>query len=364
MSLQVSDAYRQFKGNSYFGSLNGLRCLSVMAVLWHHSPIFESLDNAPLLLMRGFLGVDMFFVLSGFLITTLLIREEIRKGRFSIAGFYFRRALRILPVYFLLVTALSIYYIFLKQETQYAPLVPYYYLFVSNFLTVDIPLLDPTWSLSVEEQYYLVWPLVLLLTMPFRAVRGWVLFAVILFCVTAQIWGMWPGPIYTEHATWALPGGPYSAILLGSLLAVILDKPKGFALVWLVLHNRWSPIIMLGALLVSLQFLPGILTGWPDLIVHLLMVLFLASIVIREDHKMADVLCFVPVARIGVISYGVYLYHMIGLDIATRTISFLGFVNNTTLWVSLVYVLVSIIIAEISFRKYERYFLSLKIKAK
>ena len=121
---------------------------------------------------------------------------------------------------------------------------------------------------------------------------------------------------------------------------------------------------MLGALLVSLQFLPGILTGWPDLIVHLLMVLFLASIVIREDHKMADVLCFVPVARIGVISYGVYLYHMIGLDIATRTISFLGFVNNTTLWVSLVYVLVSIIIAEISFRKYERYFLSLKIKAK
>lgn len=346
-------AYQEFAQRRYFGSLDGVRCIAILAVLWHHAPAFDPGQEPLMLLNRGFLGVDLFFVLSGFLITTLLLREEDREGRFSIKGFYRRRALRILPVYLLLVTALSLYYIGVKGRTELTALVPYYYLFLANFLTSDIPLLAPTWSLSVEEQYYLVWPLVLLLTARARHGRGWILGAAILFFLAVQQWGMWPGPIATEHALWAWPGGAYGAILLGALLAIILHSPQGFERVARVLGGRWTPLWLLGVLMILMEVLPGDLTGWPQFLLHLVMMAFLASVVLREDHVLQPFLTAAVVARIGAISYGIYLYHLIGLDLTTRLL-------EGDAVISIVYVLVSIVIAEISFRTYERYFLSLK----
>lgn len=105
--------HTRYLSQRHFGSLDGLRCLCIIAVLWHHAPVTEVVQQ-PLLLRRGFVGVDFFFVLSGFLITTLLLREESSTGRISLRGFYFRRALRILPVYFLLVTAVILYWIFTR----------------------------------------------------------------------------------------------------------------------------------------------------------------------------------------------------------------------------------------------------------
>ncbi len=361
--MQAKDLYDDYLARRHFGSLDGLRCLCIGAVLWHHSPLFDPGQEPLRLLDRGFLGVDLFFVLSGFLITTLLLREEARKGQFSIAGFYWRRALRILPVYFLIVTALSIYYIALKGETQYVPLVKFYYFFMANFLTEEIPLLTPTWSLSVEEQYYLLWPLVLLLTLHMRHIRGWLLAAAIVFCAYAQQWGMWPGPLRTENAVWALPGGAYEAILLGSFLAVLLNNRRGYMVLSRGLGGRWSALIWLGVLIVALEFLPVNLTGWPQLVVHLIMALLLGSLVVREDNALSPVLSLPPVARVGAISYGVYLYHLIGLDFTTRGLAFLGVSAGDPSWsllVTLAYIPISIAIAEISFRAYENYFLSFK----
>ena len=71
-------------------------------------------------------------------------------------------------MYYFVVTGVSVYYVLVKQETTLLELLPYYYLFLSNFLTDHIPSLGITWSLSVEEQYYMVWPLALLL-IPRRA---------------------------------------------------------------------------------------------------------------------------------------------------------------------------------------------------
>lgn len=363
--MAVQSAYQIFQAQRYFGSLDGVRCLSILAVLWHHSPLFDPGQEPLMLLNRGFLGVDLFFVLSGFLITTLLLREETRKGRFSITGFYRRRALRILPVYFLLVTALSIYYIAVRGQTEYGPMVPFYYLFVANFLNGEIPLLAPTWSLSVEEQYYLIWPLVLLLTLHVRNLRGWVLGAAILFFAYAQQFGIWPGPIRTEYATWAWPGGAYEAVLLGALLAVVMNSQRGFALVRAGFGQRWAPVVLFLLLLGLLEVLPAILTGWPQLIIHSTMVLFLASVVVREDHLLRPILVAGPIARIGTISYGIYLYHLIGLDITTRLLGLAGYTPDGAVgavWISLIYVPVSVVIAEVSFRTYERYFLSLKTR--
>ncbi len=99
----IYDAYLRRR---HFGSLDGLRALCIGAVLWHHSPLMDPASPVQLL-TRGFTGVDMFFVLSGFLITTLLLREEQATGRISLSAFYWRRALRILPGYLLLAGQLT-----------------------------------------------------------------------------------------------------------------------------------------------------------------------------------------------------------------------------------------------------------------
>lgn len=170
LARTTAEAFAAYRATLRFSCLDGLRFFCILAVLWHHGPVHTAMADPAPILGRGFLGVDFFFVLSGFLITTLLLREEARTGYFSLRGFYWRRILRIVPVYFFVVTLCSVYYVLVRGETQYAGLVPFYYLFLSNFLVTDIPLLAPTWSLAVEEQYYLLWPL-LLVALP----RRWIL---------------------------------------------------------------------------------------------------------------------------------------------------------------------------------------------
>ena len=97
-SIDAGGSFASYRETRFFASLDGLRCFCILLVLWHHSPAFVALDRPDGILGRGFTGVDFFFVLSGFLITTLLLREEDRDGRFSLRGFYRRRILRIVPV--------------------------------------------------------------------------------------------------------------------------------------------------------------------------------------------------------------------------------------------------------------------------
>jgi peptidoglycan/LPS O-acetylase OafA/YrhL len=99
--------YSAFRSRAYFNSLDGLRSLCILAVIWHHQ--LEYAPGIPLGRL-GFLGVDMFFVLSGFLITTLLLRERDRRSDVSLRAFYLRRSLRIFPVYYALLAALTVFY--------------------------------------------------------------------------------------------------------------------------------------------------------------------------------------------------------------------------------------------------------------
>lgn len=360
----VTHAYHSYKSTRFFGSLNGLRFICISLVLWHHSPALGTLQDPVQLLQRGFTGVDFFFVLSGYLITTLLLREEERDGRFSITGFYWRRILRILPVYYLVVTACALYWVVVKGQAEYGPLVPYYYLFLSNILIDDIPLLAPTWSLSVEEQYYLIWPALLLLLPTGWRVRIAVLSALILVCVlsaSGALSGLGIRPIETGVAIWALPTNSYTAILLGSLAAVLLHLPAGYAALFRVFGHRWVSLLAFVAVVVALQETPARLIGWPNLFLHAVMTCFIISIVIREDHVLHRALSLRPVARVGEISYGIYLYHLIGLHFANELAGILGLGGASGPWiVTVLFVIFSLIIAEASFRTFEAYFLGLK----
>jgi peptidoglycan/LPS O-acetylase OafA/YrhL len=106
--------YKAFRGTFRFASLDGLRCLSIVGVVWHHGPGHQM--GGPL--GSGFLGVDLFFVISGFLITTLLLREQDRYGSISLKHFYIRRSLRIFPLYY---TVLGLYVLLLSVFGTHTP---------------------------------------------------------------------------------------------------------------------------------------------------------------------------------------------------------------------------------------------------
>ena len=352
-----SDAFRAWQGSSRFGALDGLRALCIAAVLWHHYPLGAAMADLPLLAQRGFLGVDFFFVLSGFLITTLLLREEARAGGFSLRGFYIRRGLRILPPYLLVVGVAAGGYIVLKGQTEYLALVPFYLLFLANFLQEDIPLLAPTWSLSVEEQFYLAWPLALRL-LPRRLALP-VLGLLVAVNVAGAMGALAPlglepfalGPLWI-----ALPNATYAPILMGAGLALILDRPAGFAVLARALGSRAAAPILMAVLVVLLVVLPADLRGLPNLAIHLVMTATLAALVLREDNGLARPLHWRPLhwrplARLGEISYGVYLYHLFALHIAHALLGTLGITAPGLVLVT--YAGLSFLMAEISFRTLE-----------
>lgn len=347
----------------HFGSLDGLRFLCISAVLWHHLPTWQGLTDVTILVARGHVGVDFFFVLSGFLITTLLLREEREKGRFSLKAFYWRRILRIIPVYFLVVTIAAAYSIGVKGRTEDLAILPWYYLFFSNFLVVEhIGFLSPTWSLSMEEQFYMIWPALLLL-LP-RRWMTWALIGLIAINVSSAtgaftpigITGIEAGPL-----RFAIQGTTYAPLLMGALAALMLDKAEGFAALRVPCGFRAAPWVWLVLLLGTLASFPGALEGLPNLVVHTLMTLMLVSLVQREDNGMAWFLRLPPIARIGQISYGIYLYHLFALAIAGK----IAFALPMAQWPVLVmlYLALSLLISEISFRTWEAWFLRLRHRA-
>jgi peptidoglycan/LPS O-acetylase OafA/YrhL len=352
--------YTSFIERKRFLNLNGLRFLCIAAVLWHHSNLSVIAGEWLTLSLRGFLGVDFFFVLSGFLITTLILREMRDTGKFSIKNFYYRRALRILPPYFLLLFIVIGIYVVIKGKYNYLSIVPAYFLFGANFIVEHIPTLDITWSLSVEEQYYLLWPALMLLLPR----RWWVptLCALVAINVGIMLIGQARGEpvgIRTELFFFKMPNSSYAPILLGSLLAVMLDSARGFAIMKGIVGFRASTLVFMALLLLALLASPDDLRGWPNLILHVLMTLTLASLVVREDAYGSSFLRLPWVARVGEISYGIYLYHLLAAEFARIALlklglQPLGFVNL------IIYVAASIAMAELSFRFLESRALALR----
>lgn len=355
----MSDAtgHAAYRARGHFRCLDGLRFLCIAMVLWHHAQPVQSPDWQ--LLDRGFLGVDFFFVLSGFLITTLLLRERARTGTFSLRNFYIRRALRILPVYGFVVTALCVYYIGIKGETQYLQAVPFYYLFLSNFLTEHVPTLSITWSLSVEEQYYLLWPLLLML-LPSRV---WVPLTLALVALNVGLAMMPPAdpPLAAGALVFRLPNSTYAPIILGSLAAILLHRRGSYDRLRPLCAHRATPLAALALIALIAQLGPFDMRGLQNLAIHLLMTLTLMALVVRERGALQAVLVCQPLVRIGQVSYGIYLYHLIALDLTARIGIRLGIPGllgeGPALWLLLVaYSLLSWAMAEVSFRTLEAWF--------
>ena len=171
----------QLTKSVFFPNLDGWRFIAFFAVFFHHVFIPETLvkNNAGpffdflfALKQNGALGVNLFFVLSGFLITYLLTKEKDVYKRINIPFFYLRRILRIWPLYYSIV--LIGFFLFpvvkslLHQNVHETATLPYYTFFISNFELInkgfaDSIILNVLWSVGIEEQFYIVWPIILML---------------------------------------------------------------------------------------------------------------------------------------------------------------------------------------------------------
>lgn len=182
--------------------LDGLRGLAVLSVMLGHCSLIgaradlsaETADYLPLpslglhegLLYGGIFGVDIFYVLSGFLISSILLQEYADSGRVRLGAFYARRALRLLPAILMLLAACTLY-VALSGDTKgsfgFRPIL-LALAYLANFARgfgVPMGMLTHTWSLSLEEQFYLVWPLTLLILLRFprRMILGLVVFGAV-----------------------------------------------------------------------------------------------------------------------------------------------------------------------------------------
>jgi peptidoglycan/LPS O-acetylase OafA/YrhL len=247
------------------------------------------------------------------------------------------------------------WFILVKDETRYLQALPAHTFFLTNFLTEPIPLLAPTWSLAVEEQYYLVWPL-LLMILPRPAILP-VLAGLILINVVGIMGGFAPLGIRAFDwgtFTFALPNATYAPILIGSVLAILMHNAQGFATLYRLFGHRWSAPVLLALVALLAAIRPTDLRGLPNLALHLTMAATLASLTLREDNGLAPLLQWRPLARVGETSYGIYLYHLLALHSANLVFGRLGVDSPWT--IAIAYALLSVAVAEISFRTLEAWF--------
>lgn len=342
--------YELYLEKSRFLNLDGLRGISIILVIWHHAEHFTNVA-----LGYGFLGVDLFFIISGFLIVTLLLREKRKSGDVSLKSFYIRRFLRIFPLYYASLFLIVIFALFLGSATIFSSIsadFPKSFFYVSNWFPM-VSMLSITWSLSAEEQFYCVWP--------WLEKYGKDMIVLLLISLLSIFIG-----IQVLHGQFGLFADlphflletSFTPIFLGVGLAHILNSEKYFNLVAPVLCSPWA-LLSIGLVLSSLIGLSiKDISGLPRLIFHLCFTLILAIVILKEQSSLGSFLQWKPLARIGMISYGMYLLHLIAMHIVSKIIGLfhIDFILSKFIFTFFL----TWVFAEISYRYYETPFLNLK----
>ncbi|MEZ6038617.1 MAG: acyltransferase [Planctomycetota bacterium] len=304
-------------------SLDGLRAIAVLLVLWQHVPLElpgypRWLAYAHFWVGPGGLGVELFFALSGFLITRILIAE--RDAGVPVRWFLLRRLLRIFPIYYLLLVVIAV--------GQPGPGIAWAALYLGNFAHVFAPGtvpgdLEHTWSLCVEEHFYLLWPLVVAFTSD-RTARRVLLFGAIPVAVLGALSIGLSLPI--ERANLIIERlSPFRFLTLACGALVAFAEPRLRADPRLLLRrgvtSTGAGLLLLPKLwFIVLPFFWLQVAWWPIELgstvtrVHLALLctglLMLCLLPTRHRFAPQQLLSIAPLRAIGRISYGLYLYHL------------------------------------------------------
>lgn len=296
----------------YRPEIDGLRAIAVLSVVIFHA---EFLLLGKTFLTGGFLGVDIFFVISGYLITSIIVKG-LNEGSFSFKNFYERRARRILPILFVVMLA-SIPFALLnltpEEMKDYGNSVLYSIFFTSNFwfwgedpYWATNSLLKPflhTWSLSVEEQFYFIMPPLLIAI--YRYGKEKMLLVLGALGLASLIFAQWASGSYPEFSFYLLPTRMWE-LLAGALLAVVEIKRGRESS-----HRLMKFLPALGLILVCVPFFyfdektkhPSFLTLIP--IVGTMMIIWFA----QKGDGITKLLSSKAFVGVGLLSYGLYLWH-------------------------------------------------------
>lgn len=296
--------------------LDGFRAVAVLMVLVAHASQtsgFPELGGCSAILKRGAVGVDLFFVISGFLITTLLIREHNRNGRVSLKKFISRRCLRILPAYFCLLSA-----VFLLQSLgvvslglkDWAAAVTH----TMNFVQQPAWELGHTWSLSIEEHFYLIWPLAFAVLGSTRCIGAAVGCIAIGFGIRLGLL-MWCPEDAWMAGRWTFTR--MDSIAIGCLLALVVQTPRYRIWISRVCSVRYVPGLAVFGLVVSTflseySYRYRVALGYP--LDGLLLGVLIWSTLLRQDQPRLQVLDSRWLKAIGIRSYSIYLWQQLFLN--------------------------------------------------
>lgn len=273
-------------------SLNGIRAVSALVVVSYH------------LTLRGFhgnYGVTMFFVLSGFLITNLLLKEREQTGTVSLKNFYLRRTLRIFPAFYGFVLFYVAVHYFAHHEVRWAETIAtltYTRDYFEAFFYSPEGTMRHTWSLAVEEQFYLLWPFIFCRFKPRELLKG----------LSVFVCGVWalrfalvhnPTHIYYAFDTRA------DALALGCLVAIAVHL--GYEFRWVIKSWLVGIAAVLGIVALNWRFPFDSLVVYAALPI-LCAIFLLNAVYFGPRYKLLNN----PIANyLGLISYPIYLYHIV-----------------------------------------------------
>jgi peptidoglycan/LPS O-acetylase OafA/YrhL len=362
-------------------ALDGLRGIAVLAVLLHH--LFRFAPDSPVgevtgrVSAAGYMGVDLFFVLSGFLITGILVSTRTRADYFT--RFYWRRTLRIFPLYYAVL--LFVFLVFRPLAARFTELSPVagepaaYFLYLSNFAIAAAgdfswrPT-DITWSLAVEEQFYLVFPLLVRWIPPRRLIAACLV--LILGAIAARTF------LFVQEGSrawidcYVLPFTRMDALCLGALLACVARTPEaltGRGLRWL------SDVALLALPFVALSAWSAHAHPFMMTVGRTVVALAMVSLVRRAAQTPVSVrnaFTVGPLVYLGNRSYGIYLLHSLVEGVLRRAPGVRSYFTDVRVEQELLPALaffvascaITIGLAECSFQWLERPLLALKDRAR
>ncbi|MBK8182880.1 MAG: acyltransferase [Candidatus Competibacteraceae bacterium] len=320
---------------AYAPELDGLRGIAILAVMLFHTEmsIFKG----------GFIGVDIFFVLSGFLITSLLIQEFVATKTISLKNFYIRRLLRLGPALMLLLISYCIIsFFFLSKEQANSNYIDAFIslIYLSNWaraFDVHPPdFLGHTWSLSIEEQFYILWPILLLTLLRISKNRWYVFIFTVLIALVS--WLLRIHFIINDVSLIRVYNGldtRADALMTGCALGVLLvlyppsEMSRHSCFKWL---KYLSPLAMLCLLFLVFA------SDWQDFrmyyfgfsVVECLVFILILDIRLNKEGILSKLLALKGLVWIGSISYGLYLWHypvyrtMFALGFGHKAVVFVG----------------------------------------
>ncbi len=340
-----------------FDGLRGVAVLLVVAVhfrrtvdpwttQWVHSPrlaqFFNTYDGAPdnwLLVSKphpsllaqlvpkgGFLGVDVFFVLSGFLITSILLREQSTTGSVRFGAFYRRRALRLLPALFAFLTVHVVYasIVHVQAAVERSSVMAAVFYYYNWKLVYSFPLVRPElthlWSLSIEEQFYFVWPVALIFLLGVRRRLSTVVVVMSASILALAVWRMMLARHLSPALVYFRTDAQADALLVGALAAHLWMRGT---VPWkrFLAPAAWVALAFMTVCIYRVesdhQFLYN---GGFTLIAIAVAVMLLATL--ESSWCPARVLTTRPLRAVGRVSYGLYLWHVLVFSIVvdhTRT---------------------------------------------